>query len=392
MAANINDYFTKAKERWTGQIGSGGVSDASVNTIPLASATGLPTDTAIYLAIDRVDSNGDATPSKFEVVKVVISGDNGTSAVRGVEGTAQAHSAGAVVEFLATAAAWNSLITGLLVEHNQDGTHNIAGMGDVTLTGTQTLTNKTLTSPVLNGDLTGDAILDEDDMASDSATKVPSQQSVKAYVDASGSADGWLAITDTLTYASATTFTVSGDQTVKYSKGTRIKLTQTSVKYFVVTNSSHSSGTTTVTITGGTDYTLANAAITAPFYSYQVNPQGYPGWFAYTTTYGGGWSADPATTTARFGINGKTCTVVINSTGPGTGTGTPASKTWTLPIAPLNNTAVMVTGDSGGTTLNVIHVLASGTTEVNVYKNPYSAWSATTINLFNSGLSISYEI
>ena len=57
-----------------------------------------------------------------------------------------------------------------------------------TLTGTQTFTNKTLTSPtltspVLNTSLSGTAFLDEDDMSSDSATAVASQQSIKAYVD-----------------------------------------------------------------------------------------------------------------------------------------------------------------------------------------------------------------
>ncbi|QDP55463.1 MAG: putative fiber protein [Prokaryotic dsDNA virus sp.] len=57
-----------------------------------------------------------------------------------------------------------------------------------TLSGTQTLTNKTLTSPtltspVLNTAISGSAFLDEDDMSSNSATKVASQQSIKAYVD-----------------------------------------------------------------------------------------------------------------------------------------------------------------------------------------------------------------
>ena len=58
-----------------------------------------------------------------------------------------------------------------------------------TLTGTQTYTNKTLTAPVLtspvfNTGLSGSAFLDEDDMSSNSATKMASQQSIKAYIDA----------------------------------------------------------------------------------------------------------------------------------------------------------------------------------------------------------------
>ena len=52
-----------------------------------------------------------------------------------------------------------------------------------TLTGSQTLTNKTLTSPVLNTGVSGTAVLDEDNMASDSATQLATQQSIKAYVD-----------------------------------------------------------------------------------------------------------------------------------------------------------------------------------------------------------------
>lgn len=54
----------------------------------------------------------------------------------------------------------------------------------VGLTATQTLTNKTLTSAVLNTGVSGTAILDEDNMASNSATQLATQQSIKAYVDA----------------------------------------------------------------------------------------------------------------------------------------------------------------------------------------------------------------
>ena len=52
-----------------------------------------------------------------------------------------------------------------------------------TLTGSQTLTNKTLTSPVLDTGVSGTAIKDEDNMSSDSATHLATQQSIKAYVD-----------------------------------------------------------------------------------------------------------------------------------------------------------------------------------------------------------------
>lgn len=46
-----------------------------------------------------------------------------------------------------------------------------------------TLTNKTLTAPTLNTSVSGTAVLDEDDMVSNSATQIATQQSIKAYVD-----------------------------------------------------------------------------------------------------------------------------------------------------------------------------------------------------------------
>jgi hypothetical protein len=56
------------------------------------------------------------------------------------------------------------------------------------ITATETLTNKTLTSPTLtspvfNTGVSGSAVLDEDDMSSNSATKAATQQSIKKYVD-----------------------------------------------------------------------------------------------------------------------------------------------------------------------------------------------------------------
>ena len=52
-----------------------------------------------------------------------------------------------------------------------------------TLTGSQTLTNKTLTSPVINTGVSGTAVLDDDTFATATATTLATSESIKAYVD-----------------------------------------------------------------------------------------------------------------------------------------------------------------------------------------------------------------
>lgn len=74
----------------------------------------------------------------------------------------------------------SNTLTGTTAEFNTTLSDN----DFATLAGTETLTNKTLTSPVLNTAISGTAFKDEDDMVSNSATAVASQQSIKAYVDA----------------------------------------------------------------------------------------------------------------------------------------------------------------------------------------------------------------
>ena len=76
--------------------------------------------------------------------------------------------------------------------------------GIATLTGSETLTNKTLTSPVFNTGISGSAVLDEDDMNSNSATQLATQQSIKAYVDTQ------IATEDTITELNDTTISSIG--------------------------------------------------------------------------------------------------------------------------------------------------------------------------------------
>ena len=64
---------------------------------------------------------------------------------------------------------------------NQITITNAAGSITISIPDSPTLTTPTLTSPVLNTAISGTAFLDEDDMASDSATKISSQQAIKAF-------------------------------------------------------------------------------------------------------------------------------------------------------------------------------------------------------------------
>lgn len=93
--------------------------------------------------------------------------------------------------------------------------------------------------------------------------------------------DGWNPGTGTWSYTSADSpsfvASVPDADAALLQLGDRIKLTQTTAKYFIVTKiGTPSGGFTPVTIYGGTDYTLANAAITLPFWSHAKSPLGFP--------------------------------------------------------------------------------------------------------------------
>lgn len=89
-------------------------------------------------------------------------------------------------------------------------------------------------------------------------------------------------------------FTINADTTSYMKKGTFLKFTQTTVKYGTIGAISFSSGTTTVTLITNTDYTLANAAISATYYSNVAYPKGFPIIFNYDPEPIG-WSVVPVT-------------------------------------------------------------------------------------------------
>lgn len=92
---------------------SASISDTDT-TIPLSSTVGAETSTCIDIVIDRIDAAGEKTPDKMEVVTVLISGNNGTNAVRGRTAPAMPHEQGAVVEYnISTSVLHNDLIDGM---------------------------------------------------------------------------------------------------------------------------------------------------------------------------------------------------------------------------------------------------------------------------------------
>jgi hypothetical protein len=157
-------------------------------------------------------------------------------------------------------------------EPTADRTHTLPDAdGSILLTdNADTSTNKTITTPtitsaVLNTGASGSAVLDEDDMSSDSATKVATQQSIKAYVDnsidtemdvvfAGDSSSGQITLdSETMTFAGGTNVTTAASgNTVTINLGNDVVTTTgtqtlTNKTFTSPTISAHtfSSGTTT---------------------------------------------------------------------------------------------------------------------------------------------------
>lgn len=127
---------------------------------------------------------------------------------------------------------------------------------------------------------------------------------------------GWINWPTQPVYVSATSIRFNSiNLTTLFPTGTKIRLTQTTVKYFYVVSAAYSGGNTTLTLYAGSEFTVANAAITGFGYSHSVT-YGFPEYLNYTPTitYAGG-TTDPTSlslTYSRFSIHGKRIFVAVN--------------------------------------------------------------------------------
>ena len=167
-----------------------GISTSTTRTLTVPDANGtIATQAYVNSQISAEDLDVETDSGNFDVdlnsEALTIAGGtgidssgSGTTATIAIDSTV-ATKTGSATLTNKTIALGSNTVSGTLAQFN-------TAVTDATLvstTGSETLTNKTLTSPVLNSTISGTSIKDEDNMASDSASHLATQQSIKAYVD-----------------------------------------------------------------------------------------------------------------------------------------------------------------------------------------------------------------
>lgn len=205
---------------------------------------------------------------------------------------------------------------------------------------------------------------------------------------------GWINL-PAATRVSATSLTLPGDFTSIFDAGDKLMLTDTTVKYFYILSPvTFSAGVTTLTITGGSDYSLVGTgagALTSVNFSKSVNPHGFPGYFNLASTGQVGWSS-LTTSNYKFQINGRIVTVMLDYDG----TSNSATTTIPLPVAASSTSDVRISApvmDNGAwlTTPGQVLVTANATA-FTIGKTAGTANNFTASGEKAIGISLNYPI
>lgn len=188
-------------------------------------------------------------------------------------------------------------------------------------------------------------------------------------------------------YASATTITVPTDATTYYQVGDKVRLKQgAGYKYYYIV----AVAATLLTVTGGSDYTVANAAITDYDISRGNSPLGFPTTFNWAPTLVG-FSADPTNTSYRFSITGNVCNVNVIQSTPGTSNSTElkisAPRTAAASLQTWGNLC-WLSIDSGGYVSPAVATIDASASNIVVTKDLSGATQWTT----SGGKAVSFQI
>ena len=208
------------------------------------------------------------------------------------------------------------------------------------------MTDKKITQLTSGITVSGDELVFVSSPGSSPATKQTTMDNVGIF-------GGWVADADTWVYVSATSFKIVGkDVRTRFGVGTKLKLTNNTIKFFYVVSTAYSSDTT-ITITGGTTYSLDNAVITSPYFSYG-SPPNFPNYFSWTPTWTSLTTTGSPIYTGKFAVYGRLLkwTVAINPNG-----GTTASTANTTYI---NNPPIAIGVEGAGIFTQVATLTVGG--------------------------------
>ena len=179
---------------------------------------------------------------------------------------------------------------------------------------------------------------------------------------------GWTEVPDGLwSYASATTITVPSGAASIYAVGDQVRLKQGGAyKYFYVIGVAD----TVLTVTGGSDFTVANATITDVAFS-KCGGVGHPKKFSFTTNPQG-FSAI-VQNIAEFAMNGRSVNVYVDIGGTSNAT----TLSFNVPVGTFGG--YILTGWVYSPAISVNSPLIEGSsTTFNVYKDgALTAWASS---------------
>jgi len=241
----------------------------------------------------------------------------------------------------------------------------------------------TIPSPVLNTGVSGTAVKDEDNMSSDSATHVATQQSIKAYVDSQTHEAG--DVTSVVAGSGLTGGGITGDVTLNVIGGTGITANADDIAI----------DSTVATLTG--TQTLTNKTLTAPALGTPAS-----GVMTNATGTAAGLTAGNVTTNANLtgGVTsvGNAATVITNAnlTGDVTSSGNATSIASDVIVnADVKSDAAIAISKTalvGGTGLtlstNTLNVDAAQTQITSVGTITTGTWEGTTVAVAQGGTGV----